>query len=110
MLLLFCFTGLSSVAQRYETIRPQVWNNLYVGWNATDKFALRGALAYDVLLSKEIPWNEITVSVAGVYKFHRFMEANAGLYIAGAKQSKNLRSYEYRPYVGFRVFTNNTKR
>ena len=38
------------------------------------------------------------------------MEGIGGIYIAAAQQSKDLRSYEYRPYLGFRVNTNNSKR
>ena len=42
--------------------------------------------------------------------FHHFMEATLGFYMAGTQQSEELRSYEYRPHIGFRVFTNNSKR
>ena len=93
-----------------DQIRPQVWSNLAVGWNVSDKFVLRGAASYNVLLSSEAPWNEITASASAVFKFHRFMEANAGLYVAAAQQNESLRSFEYRPYVGFRIFTNDEKR
>lgn len=102
VVLLFCFSA-SILKGQNEDIRPQIWNNFYVGWNLTDKFVVRGAAAYNVLLSSEAPWNEITTMVSGAYKFHRIMEATAGLYIAGTQQSKSLRSFEYRPYAGFRI-------
>ena len=93
-----------------DAISPQLWNNVYVGWNITDKFILRNALAYNVLIASEVPWSELTYSVSGVYRFHRFMEANAGLYLARTKQISNLKSSELRPFAGFRVFTNDEKR
>ncbi len=105
-----CLQPFSNLKAQKEDIRPQIWNNLYVGWNISDHVVLRSAVAYNVLLSNEAPWNEFTFSVSGVYKFHRFMEASAGLYGAAAQQSEKLRSYEYRPYAGFRIFTNDTKR
>jgi hypothetical protein len=105
---LFCHTALVSVGQR--VYHPQLWNNLNVAWNINEKFALRNSAAYNVLLSDELQWSEITYSVSSVFKFHRFMEGSAGLYLALTKQTRNLNSFEYRPYVGYRFFTNNSKR
>jgi len=93
-----------------NAISPQLWNNVYVGWNITDKIVLRNALSYNVLVGSEVPWSELTYSVSGVYRFHRFMEVNAGLYLARTKQITNLKSSEFRPFAGFRIFSNDEKR
>ena len=62
-----------------DAISPQLWNNVYVGWNITDKIVVRTALSYNVLIASEVPWSELTYSASGVYRFHRFMEVNAGI-------------------------------
>lgn len=107
--LLFCFTTLIAKGQG-DAIRPQVWNNFSVGWNVIENFSLRSNIAYNVLLSNEIPWSEFTFSTSAVFKFHRFMEASAGLYLSLADQTEDINSYEYRPYIGYRIFTNSAKR
>ena len=109
-ILLICITVLGSQGQNTSAFRPQLWNNLFVGWNIDDKFTLRGDVAFNILLSNEIPWYEITSSVSGVYHFHPFMELTTGLYLARAQQSKDLWSSELRPYIGFRIHTNDSKR
>jgi len=87
-----------------QDIAPQIWNNASFNWNINDRFALRNTLAYNVLLSEEFPWNEITFSTNGVYIFQKHLEASLGLYLASTNQSVNLSSFETRPYHGFRVF------
>lgn len=93
-----------------DAIRPQIWNNLNVGWNVNEKFSLRNNLAYNILLSNELPWSEITFSSTAVLKFHRFMEGSAGMYVAFTNQSIDISSFEFRPYLGYRIFTNTSKR
>ena len=93
-----------------EFVRPQLWSNVYVAWQVAERFTLGGDVAYNVLLSQEAPWNEITTSVSGMYHFHPLMEAIAGIYIAGSKQSQTTRSFEYRPNLGFRIHSHGNKR
>jgi hypothetical protein len=93
-----------------DAISPQLWSNLFVGWNITDKVSLRNTLSYNILINAINPWNELTYSIVGVYEFHRFMEVSGGLYFARTEQITNLNSLEYRPFAGFRIFTNNRKR
>ena len=108
-ILLFCLTYNSAKSQN-DGIKPQIWSNAYVAWNINDKFVIRNALSYNVLLSDELPWNEISYTVNGVAKVHKFMEVSAGFYMARVLQTKSLRSFEYRPSIGFRIFSNNKKR
>lgn len=75
-----------------DAISPQLWNNVYVGWNINEKFVVRNAISYNVLIASTVPWSELTYSVSGVYRFRRFMEANAGLYLARTKQISNLKN------------------
>jgi hypothetical protein len=98
------------VSSQENGIKPQIWNNLYVVWNINDLFVVRNNLAYNVLLSAQYPWSELTYSATGAYAFHRFFEANAGMYVARANQSDRLKSYEFRPYLGLRITTNTEKR
>jgi hypothetical protein len=93
-----------------EEVRPQLWNNLLVGWEIDDHFRLRGELSYNVLITDTVPWSELTSAASGVYRFHRFMETSAGFYFSAANQNEDLRSLELRPFMGFTVFTNNSKR
>lgn len=109
IIFIVCFSTFNLRGQD-DGISPQIWNNVFVGWNISNKFVLRNAAAFNIRLSNEAPWNEITYSVSGVYKIHRFYEVNAGLYFARSRQSKDLKSYELRPFVGFRVATNTEKR
>lgn len=103
------FSGLSLLGQD-NGIRPQIWSNASVVWNANEKFALRSNAAFNFLLSSISPWNEISLSSVAVYKFHRFFEASGGFYAARARQSEDLKSFEYRSFVGFRMATNTEKR
>ena len=98
---------LTTSLQAQDTyVRPQLWNNLSVAWGALDHLTLTGETAYNVLLSDELEWQEITVSVNGIYRFHRFMAASAGIYLAWTRQEVNLNSFECRPNLGFLVNTN----
>lgn len=106
---IFAISTFSSLGQN-DGFRPQLWNNVFVGWNVSDKFVWRNGAAFSILLSSDSPWNEISLSTAAVYKFHRFFELNGGFYFARARQSKDLKSFEYRPFVGFRMATNTDKR
>ncbi len=104
-----CLFGFSGIYAQ-SGIRPQIWSNFYVGWNINEQWALRNLVSFNVLLSKDKPWNEVTYNITCVYKFHRFFEASEGVYVAGVKQNENLRSYEYRPHIGFRAATNTLKK
>lgn len=108
-IILICFSTLNVLGQQ-DDVQPQLWSNLYIGWDASDKFILRNGIAYNFLVSKDAPWSELTVFSNAVFTFHRFMEATAGVYISGSRQSEKLRSFEYRPNVGIRFFTNPSKR
>ena len=90
--------------------RPQLWSNFSPVWQISEKFSLRAELGLNYLLSTEMPWNEVTAMASGNYHFHRFMEADFALYFARVKQDKNLRSFESRPSLGFRIFSNPAKR
>jgi len=63
-----------------------------------------------VLISKEYPWYEITLTSIGVYKFQRFYEVSIGFYFARSKQTLTLSSIELRPFVGFQITTNPQKK
>lgn len=93
-----------------QSFAPQIWNNVGVSWNIDNHFAWRNNVSYNVLLSSDYPWDELTFSSTGVYKFERFFEATLGVYTARARQTQSLRSYEVRPFIGFRAATNNSKR
>lgn len=93
-----------------QDIAPQVWNNLYFGWNASDQFSWRNTASYNVLVSKEYPWNETTLSSTAVYKFHPIFEASGGIYYARTKQTNELNTHEVRPFVGLRVSSKSSER
>lgn len=105
---IFILCSLSEL--KAQDVAPQIWSNAYLGWNINDRFALRSALAYNFLISKEFPWNELTFTTAGVYSFHKYFEASVGLYLAGVKQTVALSSFETRPFLGFRAGTSVQKR
>ncbi len=107
---LLLILGLCGSSLMSQVIAPQLWNNASVGWNINDKFSWRNSTAYNVLLSNETPWAEITFTSTAVFKFHHFMEASAGVYTARTKQTIELFSYEFRPFIGFRISTGNEKR
>ncbi len=113
-LIKLCFLSytlfLYSSLLKAQDIAPQVWNNANLGWNINDHFILRNTLAYNVLLSEEFPWNEITFTTTGVYTFHKFLQGSLGLYLAKTKQSLTLSSFETRPFLGLRIFSNVQKR
>ena len=99
-----------SYRSKAQDIAPQIWNNFNVGWSINEHFSWRSNAAYNVLLSKEFPWYEITLTSTGVYKFQRFYEVSLGFYFARTKQTLSLSSIELRPFVGFRITTNLQKR
>ena len=99
-----------SLKSQSDGVSPQLWNNGYVLWNVSERFDFRGALSYNVLLNKTVPWNEISATAAGAWKFHRFMDASLGIYMARSLESSELKSFEYRPFIGFRLFTDNKRR
>ncbi|MCF6341903.1 MAG: DUF2490 domain-containing protein [Bacteroidales bacterium] len=105
-------TGLlfTSKVLKSQAIAPQLWSNVGVAWNISDRFSWRNTAAFNALLSSEFPWFETTLTSTAVYKFHRYMEASAGVYTARTKQTVSLSSYELRPFVGFRISTNDEKR
>ena len=107
LLILICFSYYRLIAQ---DIAPQIWNNFNVGWSINEHFSWRNNASYNVLISKEYPWYEITLTSTGVYKFQRFYEVSLGFYFARTKQTLSLSSIELRPFVGFRITTNPQKK
>lgn len=107
LLILICFSYHRLKAQG---IAPQIWNNFNVGWSINKHFSWRNNASYNVLISKEYPWYEITLTSTGVYKFQRFYEVSIGFYFARSKQTLTLSSIELRPFVGFRITTNPKKK
>ena len=95
---------------RGQDIAPQIWNNASLGWNISDQFSLRNSFAYNVLLSQDFPWHEFTFTTTGGYNFHKYLGMSVGLYLATTKQTVDLSSFETRPFLGFRIFSNNEKR
>ena len=93
-----------------QDIAPQIWNNVNLSWDIDDCFSFRSNIAYNGWRSKECPWNERTFSGIGGYSFERNFEFIFGVYLAKTKQSLNLSSFENRPYLGLRVFSNSQKR
>jgi hypothetical protein len=93
-----------------NSMRPQLWNNLYLVKNVSEKPAVRNALVYNVLLSKGYPWNEYSYSGAVSYDLKPWFNGSTGLYLASTRQSENLRSTEIRPYLGIRLSTKANKR
>lgn len=108
-IIVLCFITISVYGQG-DAIRPQLWSNLYLGWNANERFSLRNGVAYNILFSSEQPWSEITISSTAVFKFHHFLEASAGIYYARSKQTADIKSHEARPYIGFRISTKSERR
>lgn len=93
-----------------QDIAPQIWNNAGVFWVINDQFSWRNNVAYNVLTSSEFPWNEITITSTGAFRFANFFEATAGIYSALTKQTGSLSSFEFRPFIGFRVSSSIEKR
>jgi hypothetical protein len=93
-----------------QDIAPQIWTNASVAWVINDRFSWRNNAAYNVLVSSEFPWDEITLTSTGVFKFANFFEATTGIYSALTKQTGSLSSFEVRPFIGFRASTNIEKR
>lgn len=108
--LLLLMTGINIKSLNSQDIAPQIWNNAGVAWNINKHFAWRNYMAYNALLSSDYPWDEFTVTSTGVYKFKRFFEATFGIYTARSRQTETIKSFEIRPFAGFRASTNNAKR
>jgi long-subunit fatty acid transport protein len=87
-----------------------VWNNASVGWVINDRFSWRNTLAFNILVSKEFPWNEVTITSVGAYRVTKYFETTLGIYSARTKQTLLLTSFELRPFIGLRFNTNNEKR
>jgi len=110
VLLLLLVTGIGIKSLNSQDIAPQVWSNAGVAWNINEHFAWRNYVAYNVLISNEYPWDEFTITSTGAYRFKRFFEATFGVYTARTRQTESIKSFEIRPFAGFRASTNNTKR
>jgi hypothetical protein len=95
---------------RGQDIAPQIWNNANLVWSINDQFLIRSSLAYNVLLSEDFPWYEVTFTTTGAYTFHKNLQGSLGLYLATTKQSLTLSSFEARPFLGFRIFSDVQKR
>ena len=100
----------SQVNAQTGYFRPQLWSNFSPVWQISEKVSIRSNIGFNYLLSDDMPWNELTAMASGNYHFHRFMEADIALYFARVKQDKNLSSFEYRPSLGYRIFSNPVKR
>jgi hypothetical protein len=110
IIILFLLSGLCSISLKAQDIAPQIWNNTTVVWNINEHFTWRNSVAYNVLLSSEFPWDEFALTSVGAWRFKQYFEATLGVYSARTRQTVALSSYELRPFVGFRVHTNNQKR
>ena len=112
-ILLFTFFLISIVCKiqaQGDGFSPQIWNNIYIGWNINERVSLRNAVAFNVLLSNANPWNEISYSGNVIYKINSFIEGSASAYFASTRQTKELNSVEIRPVIGFRLSTKPQKR
>lgn len=106
----FCLFIRFALKGQDNSIRPQLWNNLYLVKNINEKLAFRNALAFNVLLSNDYPWNEYSYSGAVSYDLKPWINGSAGLYLSSTRQSENLTSTEIRPYLGIRLSTKSNKR
>lgn len=110
VLALLLFGALSSKPLKSQDIAPQIWNNASVAWNINNQFSWRNNVAYNVLASREFPWNEFSITSTGVFRFAEFFESTIGIYSALTNQTGSLSSFEIRPFIGFRATTNIEKR
>jgi hypothetical protein len=108
-ILIFGFVVFSKPLKSQD-IAPQVWNNASVGWIINDRFSWGNTLAFNILVSKEFPWSEVTLNSVGSYLVVKYFETTLGIYGARTKQSLSLTSFELRPFIGLRFFTNIEKR
>jgi hypothetical protein len=93
-----------------QDISPQIWNNVSVVWAIDDRFSWGNNAAYNVLISNEFPWSELTLTSTGAFRFANYFETIFGFYSAYTKQSISVNSFEFRPYIGFNAMTNNKRR
>jgi len=89
-----------------QSVAPQIWSNVYVLWDIDDRFNWNNNLEYDVLLSEEFPWNSLSFSSSFSYRFHPYIQASAGLYLARTQQSLTLSSFETRPFLALLLNSN----
>ena len=107
IIILFCVVGAKAQDDGFS---PQIWNNIYVGWNINERLVLRNSIALNVLLNKTDPWNEFSYSGNIIYKINSFIEGSTAMYFASTRQTKQLNSVELRPFVGIRFSTKPQKR
>ena len=91
----FCLFIRFALKGQDNSIRPQLWNNLYLVKNINEKLAFRNALAFNVLLSNDYPWNEYSYSGAVSYDLKPWINGSAGLYLSSTRQSENLTELGY---------------
>ena len=105
ILVALCYISSSTYSQG-DGFKPQIWNNASIGWNSDNGFSLMNTLSYNVLLSNEAPWNEISNSFSTVYTFNPYISVIGGIYAARTKQSASLSSSELRPTLALGLSTN----
>ena len=88
-----------------KTVRPQLWNNLYLGWEINDRFSLQNSLAYNVLLSQEVKWQEFSNSISSTANLTNWFAGTAGLYVSKTQQIDEIWSSEVRPFASIRFLT-----
>ena len=67
-------------------------------------------LSYNVLLSKEMPWNEFSNTFSTAYSFNPYFSFIGGFYVSRTKQSSGLSTIELRPTTAIRIATIDDKR
>jgi hypothetical protein len=105
--LLFFSAGRSLMGQ---SIAPQLWNNIFVGWDANDRFTMINTASFNILLSEEFPWNEISLASTTGYRFHKNFRVLGTIYVSRVQQTLSLSNWELRPVIGFAINSNNQKR
>lgn len=104
ILLIFCFNS-TLVFSQNDGFKPQIWNNASIGWNSDNGFSLMNTLSYNVLLSQDAPWNEISNAFSAAYTFNPYVSIIGGVYAARTKQSTTLSSTEFRPTLALSLST-----
>jgi hypothetical protein len=93
-----------------QSIAPQLWNNLSLGKDFSKKVTWINTVSYNVLLSSEFPWDEITINSIVTYRFHPNFMTSSSFYVARTKQYEMLSNWEVRPVIGFMANTNTQNR
>lgn len=106
---LFCSLDLFVSAQN-TGIKPQVWTNAGIAWKSNNGFYLLNTLSYNVLLSKEVPWNEFSNTFSTAYSINPYISVIGGFYVSRTRQSSSLSTIELRPTTAIRLTTNDDKR